>query len=286
MLITENDYAALNRHLARHRRALEGLGLTLRRSSDPQAFAEDRRRLVELDGGTGYLHPSFDPAKSRLADGDIQWLGAYAPAPKQAGLDVVAVSAVRLFPHESIHHLFQSRRIWGDRIAGGAGELDPVVPIDLGWPADARRIVGRLMLGGGMDVAPTWRGRDIGTHLMQTLRALAVRDWVPDVIWGMHTRHKRDNAMVYDRFGYTRSEVSFTAETRPAVGLDGRGPRHPVEVMSWVTLPEYLEYLTVQDSAGMAGIGPGQGAAGRPVHDERLANDHAFVETGQHQAAE
>lgn len=284
MLLTEGDYIAINRHLTRHRRALEALGLTLRRSTDPHAFAADRARLVELDGGVGYLHPAFDPARSLLRDGDVQWLGAYAPGAGRAGLDVVAVSAVRLYPHESIHHLFQSRRIWGDRIAGGAGELDPVQPIELGWPGDARRLAGRLMLGGGMDVAPVWRGRDIGTHLMQALRALAVRDWVPDVIWGMHTRLKRDNAMVYDRFGYTRSEVSFTAETRPVIGLDGRGPRHPVEVMSWVTLPEYLEFLAAQDSGD--GGGPRQRPARRPVHDDGLADDHPLAGTGQHQAAE
>lgn len=285
MHITENAYAALNRHLLRHRRALEALGLTLRRSMDPIAFARDRRRLVELDGGVGYLHPAFDPEASLLREGDVQWLGAYAAADGRPGLDVVAVSAVRLYPHESIHHLFQSRRIWGDRLRGGGGELEPVEPIELAWPADARRIVGRLMLGGGMDVAPAWRGRDIGTHLMQVLRALAVRDWLPDVIWGMHTRLKRENAMVYDRFGYSRSEVSFTEATRPKVAADGRGPRHPVEVMSWVTIDEYLAYLAALDADDGSPRG-GQGGAGRPEHDGRLADDHALVRAGQHQAAE
>lgn len=282
MLISDDAYGALNRHLLRHRRALEALGLSLRRSSDPLAFARDRQRLIELDGGVGYLHPAFDPEKSLLQPGDLQWLGAYAPSTDRGGLDVVAVSAARLYANESIHHLFQSRRVWGDRVAGGAGELDPVEPIDLAWPAEARRIVGRLMLGGGMDVAPAWRGRDIGTHLMQVLRVVAVRDWLPDVIWGMHTRLKRDNAMVFDRFGYSRSEVSFTAESRPANGVDGRGPRHPVEVLSWVTLPEYLDYL-----AGLDGtLRGGQSGAGSPEHNHRLADDHPRVETREHHAAE
>lgn len=285
MLISDDAYGALNRHLLRHRGALEALGLCLCRSTDPLAFARDRRRLVELDGGVGYLHPAFDPERSLLRDGDLQWLGAYAPSVDRPGLDVVAVSAVRLYSHESIHHLFQSRRIWGDRIGGGAGALDPVEPIDLAWPADARQIVGRLMLGGGMDVAPAWRGQDIGTHLMQVLRAVAVRDWLPEVIWGMHTRLKRENAMVYDRFGYSRSEVSFTAETRPGVGLDGRGPRHPVEVLSWVTLPEYLEYLAALDARD-GRDGGGQGGPGSPEHDDRLADDHALIEARQHYAAE
>lgn len=285
MLIPETAYEALNRHLLRHRRALEALGLTLRRSTDPRAFARDRRRLIELDGGVGYLHPSFDPDKSLLRDGELQWLGAYAPAAAKSGLDVVAVSAVRLYTHESIHHLFQSRRIWGDRVSGGAGELDPVEPIALEWPADARRIVGRLMLGGGMDVAPAWRGNDIGTHLMQVLRALAVRDWLPDVIWGMHTRPKRENAMVFDRFGYSRSEISFTAETRPSPGVDGRGPRHPVEVLSWVTLSEYLDYLAGQDARDGA-LGSGERGPGSPEHHDRLADDHALVQAREHHAAE
>lgn len=218
MRMTVEVYAGIRRHLDHHLAAIQHGQFEVRRSLDMAEFARVRRTF------DGKVHPSLDPAESVIAEGDGQWVAVLQPGRPEP----VACIATRLY-HGRLDHLFQSRRVWGDRALPVAGEA----PIDLRWPDEAYELAGRLMLCGGLINGPETQGHKIGCHLVRYAVAASLLYWDFDVLWAMHKRDKIDSGVAGSLFGYEHHSVSFD---RPP----GRGPANAEEWLSWKTRAELL----------------------------------------------
>ncbi|MEQ8395016.1 hypothetical protein [Thalassobaculum sp.] len=215
-MLDQTDYANLERHIAAYVGAIETSGLRLRFDDDPAGFAATRAQFE------GYVHPALDPVQSRIPPGSMLWLEA-----TDASRRPVGCTAMRRFDGERLADLIWSRRIWGDRHP----RLQPIRPISLLWPRGMPEPAGRLVYSGGLYLDRAWRNNALGIRMVRLLRALVVRDWHPDWVFGL----SQDKMAIADfprrYYGYTRTVPCFNEAT-------DFGPRHEREWLSMISLDE------------------------------------------------
>lgn len=215
-MLDQTDYANLERHIGAYLTAIEGSGLRLRLDDDPHGFAAARGRFE------GYVHPALSPVQSRIPEGSMLWLELTAP-----DRSIVGCTAMRRFDGERLADLVWSRRLWGDRFP----LLRPIRPLTLTWPRGMTEPTGRLVYSGGLYLDKAWRSRGLGVRMVRLLRALAVRDWVPDWVFGLAQEKMARAGFTTEHYGYTRVVPCFNEAA-------DFGPKYEQEWLSTISLNE------------------------------------------------
>jgi hypothetical protein len=215
-MLDQQDYANIERHIDAYLQTIERRGLRLRLDDDPAAFTAARGRFE------GYVHPALNPVQSRIAPGTMLWLEATAPDRR-----VVGCTAMRRFDDERLADLIWSRRLWGDRHP----LLRPIKPITLLWPRGMPQPAGRLVYSGGLYLDQEWRDHATGIRMVRLLRALAVRDWHPDWVFGLAQERMARSGFTRAHYGYTRVVPCFDEAT-------DFGPKYEQEWLSTISLDE------------------------------------------------
>lgn len=219
-------FSGLQRHMNFHLDAIRHGQFAVERDFDMHRFTEARDTIGKLDGSR--THPAFNPCSSVIPEGSAQWVGV-----RDAHQDYVAVIAVRLYEGR-LQHLFQSRRIWGDRRA--AMRPEGRAAINLQWPPEAFEIQGRMLLCGGLITAPTFRGNKVGSHLVRYMVAAAMHYYDFDTLFAMHKPDKIESGVAAGLFGYDHHARSFQVSP-------GDGPENDEEWLSWTRRDEIIAHF-------------------------------------------
>jgi len=115
------------------------------------------------------VNPAFDPAYCDLSRARVLQL--------RAGDDTVGVIAGKAIDGDFVE-LMRSGALWYGREAGAAQQ------VAVSAPPEVPALAGRLAYFGGLWLHPRVRGTGLSSLLPRLIRAIAVRDWLPDFLCG------------------------------------------------------------------------------------------------------
>lgn len=205
MRLTDNDLTAIQSYVDSVKRRSAAIGLELKLSPDPAAFAA----FLSSQEKTHGVPATHDPSLSDVRPGNFFWLQVWD------GSRVICCHAQRVIATDSLIEEIRTYTVFGNLIPS----LDFQV-LNLYEEVKSLEISGRVGIGGGLWISPDWRGKGLTELYSRIARVLALRQFKLDyyAAFFLNTRNRRN-------FG-----TQGAAITRAVPLLNGYYPPHNREV--------------------------------------------------------
>ena len=185
--LTDEQLTRIQSYLDRALEQLRDLGLGLVVDSDLGEWA----RFLRAAPGIAAVTTSFDPEHSYVHPGNSFWLRLHDRRDETVGC-----ICFRLFLTDDILPLIRSWRLFFDRTP-----LLELHPLHLVNPSDIPIIAGRVGYAGGYWLHPDQRGKGLTRLLPRINRALGLRHFDADWVFGLNKDTANRAAMVRDSYG-------------------------------------------------------------------------------------
>ena len=185
--LTDEQLSRIQAYVDRVIAELKLSGLSLVVGTDLGEWA----RFMRTAPGIAAVTTTFDPEHSYVHPGNSFWISLR----DQAGA-IVGCNCFRLFVTDDVLPLIRSWRLFFDR-----QPLLEMKPLRLVSPSDIPIISGRVGYGGGYWLHPSQRGKGLTRLVPRVCRALGLRHFDVDWVFGLHKETPGRTAMARESYG-------------------------------------------------------------------------------------